>query len=243
MTTIKAITVLKTQFDTAIDPMCGRFALYSDPYVLSHRFSAEAPADLLPRFNIAPTQSIQMIRKESTKRQFAPARWGLVPHWAKTIEIGYTSYNARAETVAQKPGYQEAFKRRRCLIPADGYYQWQVVAGSKAKQPWFIVLRNQLPMALAGLWEEWRSPDGESLESCVIIVTEANALLHSIYHRMPVILAPSHWNDWLELNSRDTRTLQNLMRPYPSEEMAAWPVSKKVNDPMYDSDKCIVMEN
>lgn len=150
MTTIKAITVLKTQFDTAIDPMCGRFALYSDPYVLSHRFSAEAPADLLPRFNIAPTQSIQMIRKESTKRQFAPARWGLVPHWAKTIEIGYTSYNARAETVAQKPGYQEAFKRRRCLIPADGYYQWQVVAGSKAKQPCLSYCVINFP---------WRWPD------------------------------------------------------------------------------------
>ncbi|WP_020562175.1 SOS response-associated peptidase [Methylosarcina fibrata] len=223
--------------------MCGRFALYSDPYALSHRFSTEAPLDLPPRFNIAPTQSILIIREESNKRQFTLARWGLVPHWAKTIEVGYTSYNARAETVAQKPGYREAFKRRRCLIPADGYYQWQAVAGSKAKQPWFIVLRNQLPMALAGLWEEWRSPAGENLESCVIIVTEANALLRSIYNRMPVVLAPAHWNDWLELRARDTHRLQNLLKPYPSEEMAAWPVSRKVNNPMYDSEKCIETVN
>lgn len=221
--------------------MCGRFALFSDPHALSHRFSTEAPPDLCPRFNIAPTQNILMMRVESNKRRFALCRWGLIPNWAKTVEIGYISYNARAETVAEKPGYREAFKRRRCLIPADGYYQWQEVPGSKAKQPWFVVLRNQLPMALAGLWEEWRSPEGENLESCAIIVTEANELLRPIHNRMPVILAPTHWNEWLELGARDAHILQSLLKPYPKEGMAVWPVSRKVNNPKYDSEKCIEM--
>jgi putative SOS response-associated peptidase YedK len=219
--------------------MCGRFALYSDPSTLAHRFSAGVLPDIRPRFNVAPTQNILIVREESDKRHFAWARWGLIPHWAKDVDIGYSTINARAETVADKPVFRDAFRRRRCLIPADGFYEWQAKPGSKAKQPWFLVLRNRLPMALAGLWERWRSPEGEEVESCSIIVTEANTLMQPIHDRMPVILAPGHWDAWLETSSYDARTLQNLLKPYPNEDMAAWKVSTKVNSPKNDFEECI----
>jgi putative SOS response-associated peptidase YedK len=219
--------------------MCGRFALYSDPLTLAHRFSAEAMPDLRPRYNVAPTENIPILREESDKRCFALARWGLIPQWAKDKDIGYATINARAETVAQKPVFRDAFRRRRCLIPADGYYEWQVLPGSKAKQPWFIALRSRLPMALAGLWERWRNPEGDDLESCAIIVTDANEMMRPIHERMPVILAPSHWNAWLELPVRDAHILQDLLKPYPDEDMTAWPVSTKVNSSRNNSEECI----
>lgn len=133
--------------------MCGRFALYSDPFTLARRFEADAPPELSPRYNVAPSQNIPIVRDEGEKRRFALARWGLIPHWAKDIKIGYSTINARAETVASKPAFRNAFRHRRCLIPADGFYEWQVIPGSKIKQPWFIVLVDREPMAFAGLWE------------------------------------------------------------------------------------------
>lgn len=220
--------------------MCGRFALYSDPFALAHRFSAEAPPDLCPRYNVAPTQNILMLREESDKRHFALARWGLIPHWAKAMNIGYTTINARAETVYHKPVFRDAFRRRRCLIPADGYYEWQVIPGSKAKQPWFIVLRNRLPMAFAGLWERWQNPEGEDLESCCIFVTDVNELMRPIHDRMPVILAPGNWEGWLASAAKDAKALQSLLKPYPVDDMDAWQVSTKVNSPKNDSMECIV---
>jgi putative SOS response-associated peptidase YedK len=219
--------------------MCGRFALYSDSLTLAHRFSTEAPAGLHPRFNVAPGQPILTVREESDKRRFAWVRWGLVPHWAKEINTGYSTINARAETVASKPAFRDAFKRRRCLIPANGFYEWQEKPGSKGKQPWFVALRNRLPMALAGLWERWRSPEGDEVESCAIIVTAANELMEPVHDRMPVILASSHWNTWLAPSTRDFKLLQNLLKPYPNEEIAVWKVSTKVNNPQNDSDECI----
>jgi putative SOS response-associated peptidase YedK len=170
--------------------MCGRFVLYSDQFSLAQRFEVEALPELHPRYNVAPTQSIPIVREESGKRRFALARWGLIPHWAKDEKIGYHTINARAETVTSKPAFRNAFKYRRCLIPADGFYEWAVVPGSKTKQPWFIALRDREPMAFAGLWERWRSPEGEDLESCSIIVTDANDLMRPIHDRMPVVLAP-----------------------------------------------------
>jgi putative SOS response-associated peptidase YedK len=152
--------------------MCGRFALYNDPFSLAKHFEADASPELRPRYNIAPSQTIPIVREESGKRRFALARWGLIPHWAKDTKIGYHTINARAETVAEKPAFRNAFKYRRCLIPSDGFYEWAAVPGSKTKQPWFIVLRDREPMALAGLWEKWRSPEGEDLEPCSIIVTD-----------------------------------------------------------------------
>jgi len=219
--------------------MCGRFALYSDPFFLAQRFEAEAPPELHPRYNVAPTQNIPIVREERSKRHFALARWGLIPSWAKDTKIGYHTINARAETVATKPAFRNAFRHRRCLIPADGFYEWQVVPGSKVKQPWFIVLGEREPMAFAGLWERWRSPEGEDLESCSIIVTDANELMRPIHDRMPVILAPEDWDAWLATEAKEAGGLQSLLKPYSAEGMEAWPVSTKVNSPKNDSVGCM----
>jgi putative SOS response-associated peptidase YedK len=219
--------------------MCGRFALFSDPFSLAKRFGAETPSELHPRYNIAPTQSIPIVREESDARRFALARWGLIPHWAKDTKIGYSTINARAETVAEKPAFRNAFRHRRCLIPADGFYEWQVIPDSKIKQPWFIVLRDREPMAFAGLCEKWRSPEGDDVESCSIIVTDANELMRPIHDRMPVILAPGDWDAWLEAETKDAGGLQGLLKPYPAEDMAAWPVSTRINNPRNDSVECV----
>ena len=219
--------------------MCGRFALYSDPFTLARRFEVDAPPELSPRYNVAPSQNIPIVRDEGEKRRFALARWGLIPHWAKDIKIGYSTINARAETVASKPAFRNAFRHRRCLIPADGFNEWQTIPGSKVKQPWFIALRDREPMAFAGLWERWRSPEGEELESCSIIVTDANEIMRPIHDRMPVILAPEDWGTWLETDAKDAEGLQSLLKPYPPESMKAWPVSTKVNSPRNDSVECM----
>jgi putative SOS response-associated peptidase YedK len=191
------------------------------------------------RYNVAPTQKIPIVREEGEKKRFAIARWGLIPHWAKDMKIGYSMINARAETVASKPAFRNAFRYRRCLIPADGFYEWQVIPGSKAKQPWFIVFEDREPKAFAGLWERWRSPEGEESESCSIIVTDANELMSPIHERMPVILAPEDWDVWLESETKDAQALQNLLKPYPAEDMKVWPVSTKVNSPRNDSVECL----
>ena len=219
--------------------MCGRFALYSDPFSLAKRFEAEALPELRSRYNVAPTQSIPIVRAEGGVKRFALARWGLIPQWAKDMKIGYHTINARAETVAEKPAFRNAFRHRRCLMPADGFYEWQAVTGSKVKQPWFIALKDREPMAFAGLWERWRSPEGEDLESCSIIVTDANAIMRPIHDRMPVILAPEDWSAWLEAGAKDAGGLQGLLKPYPAEGMTAWPVSTKVNSPRNDSAGCV----
>ncbi|MDD5460336.1 MAG: SOS response-associated peptidase [Methylococcales bacterium] len=219
--------------------MCGRFALYSDAFTLSKRFGVHMPPELRPHYNMAPSQNILIMRQEEGKRSFALARWGLIPHWAKDMKIGYSMINARAETVADKPAFRAAFRYRRCLIPANGFYEWQVIPGSKNKQPWFVTLKDRESMAFAGLWERWRSPEGEELESCTIIVTEANGLMRPIHDRMPVILAPADWDAWLGLEDKDAEYLQNLLKPYPTEKLKAWPVSTKVNNPRDDSVECI----
>lgn len=219
--------------------MCGRFALYSDPFTLARRFEADAPPELSPRYNVAPSQNIPIVRDEGEKRRFALARWGLIPHWAKDMKIGYSTINARAETVSSKPAFRNAFRHRRCLIPADGFYEWQTIPGSKVKKPWFIALRDREPMAFAGLWERWRSPEGKELESCSIIVTDANEIMRPIHDRMPVILAPDDWSVWLEPEAKDAGVLQGLLKPYSAEGMAAWPVSTKVNSPQNDSVECM----
>lgn len=220
-------------------PMCGRFALYNDSFSLAKRFEAEALPELHPRYNVAPSQSIPIVREESGARRFAMACWGLIPHWAKDTKIGYHTINARAETVAEKPAFRNAFRHRRCLIPADGFYEWQVRPDSKIKQPWFIVLRDREPMAFAGLWERWRNSEGEDLESCSIIVTDANELMRAIHDRMPVILAPGDCDAWLETEAKDAGSLKGLLKPYPAEGMAAWPVSTRINNPRNDSVECV----
>jgi putative SOS response-associated peptidase YedK len=218
--------------------MCGRFALFSSPSMLARRFGTETTPGMEARYNIAPSQAIPIVRKEGDERRFAMAHWGLIPFWAKDAKIGYSMINARAETVAEKPAFRTAFKQRRCLIPADGFYEWQALPGAKTKQPWFVSLRNREPMAFAGLWEIWKSPEGRNLESCTIIVTAANDLTQPIHERMPVILAPEDWDTWLAPHQTNPKILKNLLQPYPGEEMTAWRVSMSVNNPKNDSEEC-----
>jgi len=219
--------------------MCGRFALYNDPLTLARRFDAEAPSDLMPRYNVAPTQTITIVRVEAGRRRFALARWGLVPHWAKAMDTGYSTINARAETVAGKPAFRDAFRRRRCIVPADNFYEWQALPGSKLKQPWAIALRGRESMALAGLWEQWRDPLGGITESCTIIITDANETMRPIHERMPVILAPENWDAWLAPDAKDAGHLQSLLVPYPAEGIMAWKVGTQVNNPRHEGPDCI----
>lgn len=214
--------------------MCGRFALKLPPAALKDYFDlAEAP-DYGPRYNIVPTTPILAIRQVEGVRRADPLRWGLIPHWAKDEKIGYSTINARAETVAAKPAFREAFRRRRCLIPADGFYEWQAQPGTKTKQPYFISRADGAPLAFAGLWERWRPPQGDPVESCSIIVTAANALVQPIHDRMPVLLDPEDFGAWLNPDNRDTHTLTGLLRSYPDERMKAVPVSLRVNNPRND---------
>jgi putative SOS response-associated peptidase YedK len=160
--------------------MCGRFALTSDPFALAEYFGGYPLSDYQPSYNVAPSQAIAIVRQAAGKRSFGRARWGLIPSWAKEVKTGFSTINARAETVASKPAFRAAFRQRRCLVPVDGWYEWQSLANTKAKQPWFIGPKAGKPLALAGVWEQWRSPEGGVLESCSIIVTEANDFMKAL---------------------------------------------------------------
>ncbi len=219
--------------------MCGRFALYTDPKALAKQFQTANIFDLQPSYNVAPSQTIPIVRNENNQRQFVLAKWGLIPSWAKDIKIGYNTINAKAETVAEKPSFRSAFKYRRCLIPVDGYYEWQELANSKTKQPWYISLKRQQPMALAGLWEHWQGQDGSEIESCTIIVTSGNELMINIHDRMPIILPEEHWDLWLNSANQDKQALQSLLAQYPHEEMTAWQVGTMVNSPKHNNVECI----
>jgi putative SOS response-associated peptidase YedK len=210
--------------------MCGRYAQYRDAGQLAMYFDAEVPVELQPNYNVSPSQTVPIVRQETAGRRFALARWGLVPAWAKDLKLGYSTFNARAETVASKPAFRSAFRYRRCLVPADGFYEWQALPESKRKQPWFIARQDRGPLAFAGLWERWTSPAGDILESCTIVVTDANALMRPIHERMPVILLPAHWDAWLAPDGQDPAALQALLQPYPADDLAAWPVAR-VGDP------------
>ena len=212
--------------------MCGRFTLASDAEALNQTFFNFAmPMNLSPRYNISPTQDVAVITNTSPDtgedpetRQVEFFHWGLIPSWAKDPKIGNRMINARSETLSEKPSFRNAYKRRRCLILADGYYEWSKIPGDKRKQPVYIRLKSQKPFALAGLWEVWRT-DGmdEPLRSCTIITCPPNPLLEEIHHRMPVILTQDTYTEWLAPNQQSTDTLQPLLVPYSDEEMEAYP--------------------
>ncbi len=194
------------------------------------------------RFNIAPSQPVATVRTlDSTAgRRFSLLRWGLIPSWAKDKSIGYKLINARSETIDTKPSFRNAFKRRRCLILSDGYYEWKKQAASTKKQPYYIRLRDGQPFAFAGLWETWQPGDGSALESCTIITTEANDLTRPIHPRMPVILDPDDYDRWLDPNSSDTAELKARLGPFRSESMTLFPVSTLVNSPKNEMSECVV---
>jgi putative SOS response-associated peptidase YedK len=219
--------------------MCGRFVSATPPDQVAAYFGAEAPEALLePSYNVAPTTDIYAVLSDGTTRHVDAFHWGLVPRWAKDPKIGSKMINARAETVAEKNAYRSAFKKRRCLIPADGFYEWQKVAGQKAKQPFFIHRPDGEPYAFAGLWETWKGPDGTSdevLRSCTIITTTPNSEMAKIHDRMPVILPPEAWDTWLDRDNEDLELLGKLLVPAPPHLIVLRPISTAVNNVRNDS--------
>jgi putative SOS response-associated peptidase YedK len=217
--------------------MCGRFALIVDASVLADVFEVDPPRELKPRFNIAPTQSIPIVRAaEGGRRECTMVRWGLIPSWAKDESIGARMINARGETVAEKPSFRAAAESRRCLVPASGFFEW-VKLGDR-KQPHFIHFTDARPFAFAGLWERW-SKGPEPLDSCTIITTTPNDLVAKLHDRMPVILPPECYDEWLAPNSLPTDRLGELLVPHPAADMEAYPVSTHVNRPGNDDPECI----
>jgi putative SOS response-associated peptidase YedK len=219
--------------------MCGRYVIKSPAAKLKVRFQLDEMPLFEARYNIAPTQPVPLVRRtDQLKPQWTVARWGLIPSWAKDAKIGNRLINARGETVADKPSFRSAFRKRRCLIPADGFYEWKKRDGGK--QPHFIHLADDEPFAFAGLWEQWTNPeDGELIESCTIVTTEANELMRTLHDRMPVILPPAEYERWLDPAYQDVNGLKALLRPFPSEEMTAYPVSAYVNNPRHEGAKCV----
>lgn len=208
--------------------MCGRFSIFADPERLAERFDASLPEEgLLARYNAAPTQNLPVILNEDVDgRRIQLLRWGLVPFWAEDPAIGSRMINARGETLAEKPSFRTALKKRRCLVLADGFYEWKKTPDGKT--PMRITLRSREPFALAGLWETWKGPAGDLLRTFTIITTSPNELLESIHNRMPVILPREHEAIWLD-NAADQAIWLDMLRPYPADLMTAYPVSKRVN--------------
>jgi putative SOS response-associated peptidase YedK len=215
--------------------MCGRFTLTIDLADIAQKFGVEATSQAMhttPRYNIAPTQPVAVVMRNGTVH-LDELRWGLIPSWAKDESIGAKMINARAETLAEKPSFRGLLRSKRCMILADGFYEWRQENGRKV--PMYITMADHQPFAFAGLWDSWKSPSGEPLRTCTIITTEPNELLATIHNRMPAILLPEAYESWLDPAIRDEQLLERWLAPYPAGVMAARPVSRLVNDPRNDS--------
>jgi putative SOS response-associated peptidase YedK len=237
--------------------MCGRFTLSQSAETLSQAFQIPSFPDLEQQYNIAPTHAVATVLYNSDKkREFQQLRWGLIPSWAKDIGIGAKLINARSETVAEKPAFRAAFKYRRCIVIADGFYEWQqqgttVISPASVekqfssrqnkfkKQPFYFRLQDAQPFGFAGLWEQWESPEGKKIASCTILTTVANELLQPMHDRMPVILSHQDYDLWLNPQVQTLEPLHHILRPYPAVEMSAYPVSTVVNNPRHNSSECI----
>jgi putative SOS response-associated peptidase YedK len=217
--------------------MCGRYTLASPTERLAEEFGVDASSiELSPNYNVAPTQGVAAVLEEGGQRRLEVLRWGLIPPWADDPGIGSRMINARSETAPGKPSFRRAFRERRCLIPADGFYEWQRTNG--AKQPYFIHMEGGGPFAFAGLWESWSKGGEGEVRTCTILTTEANALVGEIHDRMPVILAADAYDVWLDpASERDELT--GLLAPYPEDEMEAYAVSRFVNSPQNNDPRCI----
>lgn len=212
--------------------MCGRFTLTADVSTLQDAFPfVNMPEGLQPRFNIAPSQPVAVVPNDG-RNQLDYFVWGLIPSWAKDPSIGNRMINARAETLLEKPSFRSAFRRRRCLVLADGFYEWK--QGERGKIPMYIRLASGKPFAFAGLWESWNALDGSNVLSCTIITTQPNDLMATIHNRMPVILPEQAYPTWLETGEGDVQRLTELLVPYSEQEMQAYPVSTLVNSPNND---------
>jgi putative SOS response-associated peptidase YedK len=221
--------------------MCGRFRLARSKELLDEAFGAvegPVPVEWEPRYNVAPGQSIVAVRQDAARpvRELVKLRWGLIPAWAKEASIGYKMINARAETAAEKPAFRQAMRKRRCLIPADGFYEWKKAGGIKF--PYCFTLVDDSIFAFAGLWERWRNPAGEPIESCTILTTEPNELAREIHDRMPVILSPEDYELWLDPGFARVDELKAMLQPYPAPEMRRYRVSERVNQVKNDDPEC-----
>lgn len=220
--------------------MCGRFTLTVDPADLQAAFpDFSFPPERKPRFNIAPTQPVLVLPNDG-KARADYFIWGLIPVWAKDPTIGSRLINARAETLAEKSSFRGAYKYKRCLIFADGFYEWKTQPGTKLKIPHYIRLKTGQPFAFAGLWDEWHSPDGSLIKSCTIITTEPNELMSTLHSRMPVILPAEDYSAWLNPAPQQPETLQKLLGQYPSQAMTAYPISTLVNSPANDRAELVI---
>ncbi|RMD81738.1 MAG: SOS response-associated peptidase [Candidatus Dadabacteria bacterium] len=202
--------------------MCGRFMLTAPPEDVAREFEVEVPPSYRPRTNIRPTEEVLVIRRQSgaPNRTAALLRWGLIPHWAKDPAIAAKLINARAETAAEKPSFRDSFRRRRCLLPATGFYEWQDTGGRR-KQPYLIRRHDGRLFALAGLWDRWFDPEGTRVETCTILTTEPNDVVRPIHNRMPVIIAPQHYDLWLDPSASHAEKLQALLAPFAESELLA----------------------
>jgi len=219
--------------------MCGRFTLTVDAHQIREAFPwITINEEIQPRYNIAPSQAVAVVPNDG-KNQLNYFLWGLIPFWAKDPSIGNRMINARGETLDQKPSFKHAFRRRRCLVLADGFYEWKKESGGKSKIPIYIKMKNDKPFAMAGLWDSWDAPDGSNILSCTIITTEPNNLLKDIHNRMPVILPNDKYAIWMQTDEVESEYLKDLLLPYPPEDMLAYPVSKFVNNPANESIACI----
>lgn len=213
--------------------MCGRFTLFDAIEDLSREFGVPVRFELARQYNIAPTQQVAAVRsRHGGGREFVLLRWGLIPYWAKDPSMGARMINARSETAPWKPAFRDPFRRRRCIVPASGFYEWQ--KQGRARQPYHVRLRERNLMAIAALWDRWEGTGGEPIESCVLLTTEANDLIAPLHDRMPAILSPENYDRWLSPLEDDPAVLLPFLAPCPSERMIARPVSRRVNDPSVD---------
>jgi putative SOS response-associated peptidase YedK len=222
--------------------MCGRYSQRHSGEAIAAAFELETAPAIAPRYNIAPTQPVSVIlaTPEQPQPHHQLLRWGLIPSWAKTADIGSRLINARAETAAEKPSFRAALRRRRCLVLADGFYEWQVQPEAKTKQPYFFQLKDHSVFAFAGLWEHWSDPQsGGELSTCTLLTTAANDVLAPIHHRMPVILPAAAYAAWLDPTQQQPQALQPWLAPYPAEQMERYPVDRTVNSPRHDTPDCL----
>jgi putative SOS response-associated peptidase YedK len=219
--------------------MCGRYRLSAKERYLRDHFSIEEEVSWQPRWNIAPTQKVPIVRQDrkEPKRTFGLVRWGLIPFWAKDASIGSKTINAMSETAAEKPAFRDAMRQRRCLLPADGFYEWEKL-DAKQKQPYAFGMADDSVFAFAGLWERWRDPAGEFVETCTILTTKPNALVSVVHDRMPAIIKPGDYELWLDPGFADVVALADCLKPFDSTLMKKYPVSTRVNRADNDNEEC-----
>jgi putative SOS response-associated peptidase YedK len=222
--------------------MCGRFTFAISPELLAEVFGVPVLEEIPHRYNIAPSQPVPIIREAATDgRYLSSIRWGLVPHWAKDPSIGNRMINARCETVHEKPAFRQAIRARRCIVPASGFFEW--AASPEGKSPHYVTMRDGSPLAFAGIWDSWKTPEGEILETCAILTTTANSLMAPLHDRIPVLLHPSEFELWLDRSMNNPEKLQRLYQSYPAELLQEREVSSMVNNPTHDTPENITPVN